>query len=166
MRTRIGARLIVLGLALGAGVTSVSLAMPRFRLAAIQQFHYDADYPLWQYDKRAMSCTFCHVSASGGAPWNSFGQSLRAQFVRNAATTQAAATQGSRAAQNKFPQVLYDLLRAGQDADGDGYPDVLEVFARTLPGDAGSKPTQPLAQLRQAFEAAGGVEQYRPASTR
>lgn len=129
-----------------------ALAMPKFRLAAIQQFHYDTGNPLWEYDKRVMACTYCHVEPTGGAPWNSFGQSLQAQFAADAA-------QGKN---NKFPQVLYDLLRAEKDADADGYPDALEVFAHTLPGDASSKPEQPLDELQKEFDAAGGVEQYAP----
>ena len=131
---------------------SAAYAMPRFRLQAIVQFHYDKDYPLWEYDKRAMACTYCHVNVTGGAPWNAFGEALRAQFVADAAAGQ----------NNKFPQVLYDLLKAGQDSDGDGYSDALEVFAKTLPADPSSKPDKPVAQLQKEFYEAGGVEQYKP----
>lgn len=129
-------------------------AMPKFRLAAIQQFHYDQDNPLWQYDKRVMACTYCHEKSTGGAPWNLFGQALQAQFVTDA-------VQGQK---NKFPQVLYDLLKAEKDSDGDGYADVLEVFAKTLPGDSASKPDKPVTEVQQEFEAAGGVAQYAPVS--
>lgn len=129
-----------------------ALAMPKFRLAAIQQFHYDAGNPLWEYDKRVMACTYCHVNTSGGAPWNPFGQALQAQFVTDAAAGQ----------KNTFPQVLYDLLKAEKDSDGEGYPDALEVFAHTLPGDATSKPKTPLIELQKEFDKAGGVEQYAP----
>lgn len=130
----------------------VALAMPRYRLQAIQQFHYDADNPLWQLDRRVMACTFCHVNEGGGAPWNPFGEAIRAGFQADAAAGQ----------KGKFPDVLYAVLKAEGDADGDGYPDVLEVFAHTLPGDADSKPDRSVAVLRAAFAAAGGVAQYAP----
>lgn len=134
-----------------------ALAMPRFRLIAIQQFHYDQGNPLWEYDRRVMGCTYCHVKNSGGAPWNSFGQALQAQFQADAAQVQ-----NGKAPQNTFPQVLYDRLKAMQDADGDGYADALEVFAHTLPGDPDSKPQKSVAELEKVFEAAGGVAQYAP----
>lgn len=132
----------------------VAFAMPRFRLQAIEQFHYDQGNPLWQLDRRVMACTYCHVNTSGGAPWNPFGHALQVQFVADAAAGQ----------RNKFPQVLFDLLRAQRDSDGDGYADALEVFARTLPGDMNSRPEQPLDELEAAFAAAGGIAQYSPVS--
>lgn len=129
-----------------------ALALPKFRLTAIGQFHYDQGNPLWEFDRRVMACSYCHVRDSGGAPWNGFGQALQAQFRADAA-------QGQK---NKFPQVLYDLLKAQKDSDGDGYADVLEVFARSLPGDANSKPEKSVAELEEEFEAAGGIQQFAP----
>ncbi|WP_241191172.1 thrombospondin type 3 repeat-containing protein [Deinococcus psychrotolerans] len=128
-----------------------TLAMPAFRLTAIQQFHYDKDDPLWQYSGKVMACTFCHVNAKGGAPWNVFGQALQKGFQTNPKA--------------KFADVLYSVLAANGDTDGDGYPDVIEVFAHTLPGDASSKPDKPLAELETEFAAAGGVSQYAPKAT-
>lgn len=128
--------------------------MPIFRLQAIQQFHYDVGNDLWQYDRRVMACTYCHVRDQGGAPWNTFGMALKAQFVKDAASGR----------KNLFPQVLYDLLKSGQDSDGDGYPDALEVFAHTLPGDPVSKPNKSLAAVQREFDAAGGVARYAPAA--
>ncbi|AWN24685.1 hypothetical protein DKM44_13435 [Deinococcus irradiatisoli] len=122
--------------------------MPAFRLIAIRQLHYDVGEPLWQYSAGVMACTFCHVNAGGGAPWNPFGQALQKGF-------QSAPTQ-------KFADVLYTVLAANADADADGYPDAVEVFAHTLPGDASSHPERPLAELEAAFEEAGGVKQYAP----
>ncbi|CAM3897353.1 hypothetical protein [Deinococcus frigens] len=130
----------------------VALAMPKYRAQAIQQFHYDTGNPLWALDRRVMACTFCHVGAGGGAPWNPFGEAIRAGFRADAAAGR----------QGKFPNVLYAVLQAGGDADGDGYPDALEVFAHTLPGDAGSRPDTPLAGLQTEFAVAGGMEQYAP----
>ena len=129
-----------------------ALAMPRFRLQAIPQLHYDQGNPLWEYDRRVMACTFCHVKDEGGAPWNPFGESIRAAFLADAQA-------GGKA---KFPELLYTVLRAEQDADGDGYPDALEVYAHTLPGDPHSVPATPLPELKAAFEQAGGVTRYAP----
>ena len=122
--------------------------MPAYRLQAIQQLHYDVGQPLWQYSAKVMACTFCHVNAKGGAPWNAFGQALQKGFQTDPKA--------------KFGEVLHRVLAANGDADGDGYPDALEVFARTLPGDASSKPGKPLAELEAEFAAAGGVNQYAP----
>ena len=122
--------------------------MPAFRLTAIQQLHYDAGEPLWQYSGKVMACTFCHVNARGGAPWNSFGQALQKGFQMNPKA--------------RFGDVLYGVLAANGDADGDGYPDAIEVFAHSLPGDASSRPDKPLAELETEFAAAGGVGQYTP----
>ncbi|KQR15768.1 hypothetical protein ASF71_08050 [Deinococcus sp. Leaf326] len=129
-----------------------ALALPQYRTAAIRQFHYDEGNPLWEYDRGVMACTFCHVRASGGAPWNPFGEEIRAAF-------RADAQAGGRV---KFPAVLGKVLAAGKDADGDGYADALEVWAKTLPGDPQSHPDQPVAELEEAFGAAGGEALYVP----
>ncbi|MFC3833745.1 MULTISPECIES: hypothetical protein [Deinococcus] len=142
--------------ALVAASVPVASAMPKFRLQAIPQLHYDAGNPLWELDRRVMACTFCHVRDSGGAPWNPFGRALQAAFVTDARA-------GGKA---RFPDVLYTVLKAEGDADGDGYSDVLEVYARTLPGDPDSVPTLPLPALRAAFDAAGGAAQYVPPTQR
>ena len=130
----------------------VALALPRYRAQAIGQFHYDQGNPLWELDRRVMACSFCHVNEGGGAPWNPFGEAIRAGFKADAAAGQ----------QGKFPDVLYAVLKADADADGDGYPDALEVFARTLPGDPESRPDTPLTNLQAEFAVAGGVAQYAP----
>ena len=127
------------------------LAMPQFRLTAIQQLGYDRLDPLWQYSGKVMGCTFCHVGKQGGAPWNVFGQALQKGFAASP--------------KSSFGEVLYTVLRANGDQDGDGYPDAIEVFARTLPGDPKSYPDKPLAELEQAFAAAGGAELYAPKKT-
>lgn len=124
-------------------------ALPKYRMQAIPQLHFDEGQELWHFDRRVMACTYCHVKDTGGAPWNPFGQAVQAEF-------------GASGGQVKFPQVLHGLLKADRDSDADGYPDALEVFARTLPGDPASRPEQPLAELRAAFEKAGGAEQYAP----
>ena len=125
-----------------------ALALPKYRIAAARQLGYDGAGPLWQYSRGVLPCITCHVSAAGGAPWNAFGQALQAGFR---------ATPGA-----DFGAVLHAVLRENGDADADGYPDALEVFAHTLPGDPASRPGQPLPRLEAAFQAAGGVAAYAP----
>ena len=43
------------------------IAMPQFRLTAIQQLGYDKLDPPWQYSGKVMGCTFCHVNKGGRA---------------------------------------------------------------------------------------------------
>ena len=140
----------VAGVLAGVGLLAlpVAFALPKYRTGAIVQLHYDVGNPLWAYDRTVMSCAFCHVNESGGAPWNPFGEALKAGFRGNPKAN--------------FGTVLHDVLKANGDADADGYPDVIEVYARTLPGDPESKPDKTLAALEKAFEAAGGVAQYAP----
>ena len=121
----------------GAAVFQLSAvnAFPAYRLQVVQQFKLT--------DAR-VGCTYCHVNASGGAPWNPFGQA-----VQNKLTGDIAAT-------------LLEVLSMNQDADGDGYSDALEVFAGTYPGDKGSAPLVRVAALQIAFDKAGGVAQFKP----
>lgn len=148
-----GVRVLGGGLAaLAVLAAPLALAMPKYRSQAIGQLHYDAGNPLWELDRRVMACTFCHVQEGGGPGWNPFGEAIRAGFRADAAAGQ----------KGKFPDVLYAVLQAEADADGDGYPDALEAFARTLPGNASSRPDAPLPDLQAAFAVAGGVAQYAP----
>lgn len=128
-------RVRLLGAAL-AGLTLLSvpaaLALPTYRKQAAQQFRYGRDTPLWDLDRRVVPCTYCHVRA--------------AQAGKH----------------SKFPVVLHGLLVKEDDADGDGYSGALEVYARTLPGDATSYPKDTEKELRAAYEKAGGVAQYAP----
>lgn len=126
----------------------VALALPRYRVMTAQQVGHDRDDPLWQLSRQVLPCTTCHQKPQGGPGWNAFGESLRAGFR---------ADPGAR-----FGTVLYRVLEARNDADGDGYPDALEFYARTNPGDPASRPEQALETLQSAFATAGGVERYRP----
>ncbi|GAA5535045.1 hypothetical protein E5F05_20815 [Deinococcus metallilatus] len=145
LTVRVGGALLAGLVLLSAPAT---LAMPRYRLIAAHQLGYDKDDPLWQLSGKVMPCTTCHVRSQGGPPWNAFGESLRAGF---------------RAHPNaRFADVLYSVLQANADADGDGYPDALEFYAHTLPGDPASHPQKPLAELQAEFERAGGMQQYAP----
>lgn len=111
-----------------------------YRLQVITQFNLVAD----RGDVRTVTCQYCHVSANGGAPWNAFGNEVRANF------------------KGSIGDALYEALKAMKDSDGDGYADVLEVFAGTLPGDASSKPLVTPQFLMQSLEKAGGVDIYKP----
>lgn len=111
-----------------------------YRLQVITQFNLVAD----RGDVRTVTCQYRHVSANGGAPWNAFGNEVRANF------------------KGSIGDALYEALKAMKDSDGDGYADVLEVFAGTLPGDASSKPLVTPQFLMQSLEKAGGVDIYKP----
>ncbi|GGK31629.1 hypothetical protein GCM10008955_26820 [Deinococcus malanensis] len=150
-----GDRVRLLGAAL-AGLTLLSvpaaLALPTYRKQAAQQFRYDRDNPLWDLDRRVVPCTYCHIRVTGGAPWNPFGEAIRAAF-------RADAQAGKH---SKFPVILHGLLASEGDADKDGYSDALEVYARTLPGDDTSYPRTAEKEVRAAYENAGGAQQYLP----
>lgn len=116
-------------------LNSVSNAFPAYRAMAVKQLHL--------VDKRVM-CTYCHVNATGGDPWNPFGQEVQNALTEN------------------FPQTLYEVLKAKNDADQDGYFDALEVFAGSLPGDKKTMPLVDAQTLETYFEKAGGFELYKP----
>nr|WP_246363475.1 hypothetical protein [Deinococcus budaensis] len=141
-----------LGAALLAGLVLLSapaaLGLPKYRTQAAQQLGHDKDDPLWQLSGKVMPCVTCHTRPQGGQGWNAFGERLRAGF-REQPTA-------------KFGAVLFAVLEEGADADGDGFPDALEFYARTLPGDPKSRPAQALALLQAEFGKAGGLNQYRP----
>lgn len=125
-----------------------ALGLPRYRLLAAQQLGHDRGDPLWEYSGRVMPCVACHTRPQGGQGWNSFGESLRAGFREQPKA--------------KFGDVLYAVLEQQADADGDRYPDALEFYARTLPGDPESRPLKGVKELQAEFEKAGGMGQYQP----
>jgi|GEM_PF-2007209 len=128
----------------GGVLLEQAAARPPYRTQAIVQFHLEAD----PAKKGTTGCTYCHVNARGGAPWNAFGQTVKRAFSENPRAF--------------IPDALYGALKFDADSDKDGYTDALEVFALTLPGDATSKPSESVAALKKRFDAAGGVEQYNP----
>lgn len=142
--------------ALLAGLVALSapaaLALPKYRTLAAQQLGHDKGDPLWQLSGQVMPCVTCHIRPQGGSGWNAFGESLRAGFREQPTAT--------------FGAVLFRMLEKETDADGDGFPDALELYARTLPGDPDSRPQKPLTALQTDFEKAGGLSQYRPRADR
>ena len=128
----------------GAVLLEQVAARPPYRTQAIAQFHLEAD----PARKGSTGCTYCHINARGGAPWNAFGETVKRAFRENPRAF--------------IPEALYGALKFDLDSDKDGYSDALEVFALTLPGDATSKPSESVADLQKRFDAAGGVEQYNP----
>jgi hypothetical protein len=140
MQKNIGASRIVLGLGVLLTFTALqwnsdSSAFPAYRQQLVNQYHL--------VDKR-VTCQYCHVNAGGGAPWNAFGQEVKALNKGNIA------------------KALYDVLEDDTDADKDGYKDALEVFAGTLPGEKNSMPLVNAQTLEINFESAGGLELYQP----
>lgn len=121
-------------------VASVGVARPPYRLQAIQQFGLVAD----KDSNRTVTCQYCHVNAGGGAPWNDFGNNVRSNFKGN------------------ISEALYEALKAMKDSDGDGYADVLEVFAGTWPGNPDSKPLATPEALMERLQKAGGLDIFKP----
>ncbi len=128
----------------GTVLLEQAVARPPYRTQAIAQFHLEAD----PAKKNTTACTYCHVNAGGGKPWNPFGEEVKRAFRENPRAF--------------IPDALYAALKFGDDSDKDGYSDALEVFALTLPGDPQSKPSEAVADLQKRFDSAGGVEQYNP----
>ncbi|WP_052016721.1 hypothetical protein [Deinococcus sp. RL] len=140
MSVRLGGALLA-GLVLLSA--PVALALPKYRTEAARFLGHDKDDPLWQLSGKVMPCVTCHTQPQGGEGWNAFGQSLQAEFRAQPTAS--------------FRTVLRSVLAREADADADGYPDALELFARTLPGDPTSKPAKSLGDLRAEFERAGGL---------
>ena len=127
---------VVLGIAsVSAAQLNTVSAFPAYRSQVAQQFKLT--------DIR-VGCTYCHVNAGGGAPWNPFGQAVQDKLTGDIGAT------------------LLEVLSANLDADGDGYSDALEVFAGTLPGSKDSAPLVKVEALQLAFDQAGGVTQFKP----
>ncbi|HWG85792.1 MAG TPA: hypothetical protein VNT60_09950 [Deinococcales bacterium] len=135
-------RLLAAGAALAvvAFLAPGARAFPEYRLQAVKQLRLAPD----ENGRQVVDCTYCHVRATGGDPWNPFGRRLQA------------------AQSGDFAEDLYKVLVANADSDGDTYEDVLEVFAGTKPGDRNSRPLVEKAFLKKNFEAAGGVKLYKP----
>ena len=128
-------------LALAVAGTQISSARSTYRPSALKQFKLEKNAAA-----NKVGCQLCHLQAFGGAGWNGFGQALKGQL----------ATSGS------VNQALFDLLKKNTDSDKDGFKDVLEVVAGTLPGDATSKPTAKATDLEAKLKKMGGVSAFKP----
>ncbi len=132
---------------LGIGIVATTLssgALARPIYNAIMEHQYGI-----REDKnaRASTCLYCHTDLEG-SDWNAFGLELRNTFKK----------EGGK----RIPESLYLVLKRDKDSDEDGYKDVLEVFAKTLPGDPESKPKNSAAELEAQLEAEGGVDLFKP----
>jgi hypothetical protein len=135
--------LTVLGVAILASTFSTrALARPIYNAIMEHQYGIREDKTA-----RASTCLYCHTDLEA-SDWNPFGLELRNTFKNEGA--------------KRVPESLYLVLKRDKDSDEDGYKDVLEVFAKTLPGDPESKPTAPAVELEAQLEAAGGVDLFKP----
>ncbi len=94
------------------------------------------------------TCLYCHIEAEGGEGWNLFGTLMQEVF----------AEEGNRL----VPETLYETLKRNADSDRDGYTDILEVVAKTFPGNKNSVPTKTVAELEAELEKLGGLEAFKP----
>lgn len=138
------------GLALAACALPLAGAYPAIRTTMLAQYKLSGAVDANAASQRA-GCQYCHVNAGGGAPWNAYGNALRATLNGDA--------------KGNVGDALYLVLKADKDADEDGFSDALEVVAKTLPGNANSKPTQTKAALEAELEKLGGVDHYKPAAS-
>jgi hypothetical protein len=121
--------------------TQISSARSSYVPIALKQLKFESNAAA----KKA-GCQFCHLNAFGGSGWNGFGQALKTQMTTSSGVNQA----------------LFDLLKKNQDTDKDGFKDVLEITAGTLPGDAKSKPTMKASDLEAKLKKLGGVNAFKP----
>jgi hypothetical protein len=132
-------RWIVVLLALGGyGISQLSSvsAFGSYRDQVVKQF---------KFVNNKVSCAFCHSSPGGGDARNPFGQLVE-----------------SKLGSGDISKALFEAISEKKDSDGDGYTDMLEVFAGTFPGNKDSNPIITVAALEAAFTKAGGVDQYKP----
>ena len=98
-------------------------------------------------------CTYCHVNQDGSVPWNPFGDRVHVQLFEPES-------------EGDIRSTLYLVLKQNKDSDGDGYSDVLEVVARTLPGDPASRPSKSIPELEAELARIGGLDAFNPALTK
>ena len=123
---------------------SVAGARSSYSTLAFSQYQLEKDATVTK-----AGCKFCHSTAFGGESWNKFGTALK--------------TQWEGAANRKIQDALYLVLKENKDSDGDGYSDALEIVAKTLPGDAKSKPSATVTDLEVQLKKLGGIEAFKPA---
>ncbi len=121
---------------------SLAVARSSYSTLAFSQYKLEKDPTISK-----AGCKFCHTTAFGGGAWNKFGTALK--------------TQWESSANKKIQDALYLVLKENLDSDGDGYSDALEVVAKTLPGDAKSKPSASVPDLEAQLKKLGGVEAFK-----
>ena len=138
------AHVLLGGMVIAALCIPFASARPAYRAVAIEQLK------LADKDGKAdnVGCNYCHQAASGGRNWNKWGDAVKAQLAGDA--------------KGNVGDALYLALKADKDSDGDGYTDVLEVVAKTFPGDEKSKPEKPKADLEKMLKDMGGVDAFKP----
>jgi hypothetical protein len=134
----------VLFMVLSAASLSIGLARPVYHAQMIEQFHLV---------KSAVSigagCQYCHSNPNGGLGMNPFGIALDRRLPDEAEV-------------NDVAKALYEQLLARKDSDLDGYDDVLEVVAGTLPGNEKSKPKVGAESLENVLKKVGGINRFKP----
>lgn len=93
------------------------------------------------------NCQYCHVQSYGGSSWNAFGLGVRETYLKN---------------KRNIGLALLEQLKKNLDSDNDGYTDMLEAVAKTLPGDPKSKPSKSTIQLESELKRLGGVNRFKP----
>jgi hypothetical protein len=124
--------------------TSFALARPVFHQKMIEQFHLEKSLTSIN-----AGCQYCHSRPEGGLGMNPFGIALDRRLPNDPELEDVA-------------KALYAQLQARQDTDKDGFDDVLEVVAGTLPGNEKSKPPQSSASLEIVLKGIGGINRFRP----
>ncbi len=94
-----------------------------------------------------MTCTYCHTNKYGGDTWNGFGTLISSFYYGTA--------------KYDFPTALYQALSARKDSDQDGYMDILEIVAKTAPGDKKSRPSKTAVALSNELTRLGGIAAFR-----
>jgi hypothetical protein len=126
--------------ALLIGAVTPSTARNIYRLHAIEQYKLGVE--------TGMTCQYCHTQVAGGSNWNGFGQGMREVFLKHP--------------KDDPQKILYLTLKAKHDSDQDGFIDVLEIIAKTLPGNPNSKPQKTVLQLETALRKMGGLDAFKP----
>ena len=132
------------GIAIAVVCAPLASARPPYRAQVIEQLK------LADKDGKAdsITCGYCHQNPGGGRNWNKWGDAVKAQLAGDA--------------KGNIGDAIYLALKTDKDSDGDGFADVLEVVAKTLPGDEKSKPDKSKEDLEKMLKDMGGVDAFKP----
>jgi hypothetical protein len=119
---------------------------------SMQETMYE-QFDLWQArDVQKAQCAYCHTSQEVVQTLNPFGSAVQREFKGEA--------------KQNFGEALYLAVKSNTDSDKDSFSDALEIIAGSFPGDAKSKPKQTKTELEDALKKRGGLESFRPKSSR